>query len=35
MTGAAMGFLIVTWTIVFTVMGISLKALIGDENKKK
>lgn len=35
MTGAAIGFLVVTWGIVFTVAGISLRAILNAEKKNK
>lgn len=35
MTGAALGFLVITWAIVFSVAGISLKAILDAEKKKK
>ncbi len=35
MTGSALGFLVVTWAIVFTVAGISLKAILDAEKNKK
>ena len=33
MTGAALGFLLITWAIVFSVAGISLKAIVDSEKK--
>ena len=35
MTGAATGFLVVTWTIVLSVAGISLRAILNAEKKNK
>ena len=35
MTGAALGFLVINWGIVFSVVGISLKAILDSEKKKK
>ena len=35
MTGAALGFLVITWAIVFSVAGISLKAIVDSEKKNK
>lgn len=35
MTGTALGFLLTTWTIVFVVAGISLKAIVDSEKKNK
>ncbi len=35
MTGAALGFMLTTWVIVFTVAGISLRAILNAEKKKK
>ncbi len=35
MTGTAIGFLITTWSIVFLVSGISLKAILDAEKSKK
>ena len=35
MTGAALGFLLITWAIVFSVAGISLKAIVSSEKKNK
>jgi hypothetical protein len=35
MTGAALGFLVITWAIVFTVAGISLRAILNAEKKNK
>ena len=35
MTGAALRFLVITWAIVFSVAGISLKAILDAEKKKK
>lgn len=35
MTGAAVGFLVVTWSIVLSVAAISLKAILASEKKNK
>ena len=35
MTGAALGFLVITWAIVFSVVNISNKAILETEKKKK
>ena len=35
MTGAALGFLVITWAIVFSVAGIRRKAILDAKKKKK
>jgi len=35
MTGAALGFMLTVWTMIFTAIGITLNALLKGEARKK